>query len=179
MKIIISLSIFTKKKRESDLNIKYFVPIDFGERDMLTNQSADFIMSLAAIIINVLMILLFAARALKGKREEYIIGVVLILLAIPIFAIALLNFLSGRDWWTYLLPLPMVAFLIIELFFDYIYELNFRENRLLIPYLIFYYAGLLGMIGYAFLTSKGMGYTVLILYFIHQLVSLYAHKKKN
>lgn len=179
MKIIISLSIFTKKKRESDLNIKYFVSIDLREREMLTNLNTDLAMSVIAILINVLMILLFSARAMKGQKEEYIIGMILILLAIPIFAISLLNFISGREWWTYILPLPMVVFLIIELFFDYINEFNFRKNKLLIPYLIFYYAGLLGMIGYAFLTSKGMGYTVLILYFLHQLVSLYAHKKKN
>ncbi len=147
--------------------------------NMLTNQTADLIISIIAIIINIFMTLLFLARAAKRTRDEYIIGVILILLAIPISTISLINFISGREWWTYILPLPMVIFLIIELFFDYIYELQFRENRLLIPFLIFYYAGLFGLIGYSFLTSRGMGYAVLILYFIHQLVSLYAHKKKN
>jgi hypothetical protein len=125
------------------------------------------------------MTFLFWARTRGHKQWENISGLVLIVSAIPIFTIALLNYFSGREWWTYILPIPMVLFLIIELFFDYIYGLNFRKSKLLIVYLFFYYTGLAGLIGYTFLVNRIMGYILLAVYFIHQIMAVYAHRKNK
>lgn len=142
-------------------------------------QLTDIIFASISIIINVLMIFMFWARTRRYKQWESTIGMVLIISALPISTIALLNYFSGREWWTYILPVPMVLFLIIELFFDYIYELNFRKSKFLIVYLFFYYTGLAGLLGYTFLVNRIMGYILLAVYFVHQIMAIYAHWKKE
>jgi hypothetical protein len=143
----------------------------------INHYSSDLLMSYISIIINVLLIFLFWARNRGNSKLEHSAGLILIILAVPIFTIDLINYISGREWWTYILPLPMVVFLIIELFFDYIYTLDFRKTKLMIVYLIFYYPGLFGLIGYAFLTDKALGYISLGAYFINQMMTFVSHKK--
>jgi len=63
----------------------------------------------------------------------------------------------------------------VELFFDYIFHLPFRETNLLWPYLGVYYLGLLGMIGYAFVVRMMYGYMTLVTYFLNLLATWYAH----
>lgn len=145
--------------------------------NFINHYSSDLIIAYTSIIINVLMTFLFYARAKGFKQWEHTTGLILIILAVPIFTITLINYISDREWWTFILPLPMILFLIIELFFDYIYNLDFRKTKLLLVYLFFYYPGLFGLIGYAFFTDKILGYISLGAYFVNQIAAFYAHKK--
>ena len=145
----------------------------------LNLNTADILMLAIAVLINLLLTILFLCRIKGFQKWEDTLGIVLIILALPVMLIAMINFFAGRTWWTYILPLPIIIFLILELFFDYIYELDFRKTGILIIiYLFFYYTGLLGLIGYVFLTNGQLAPLLLVIYFIHQLAALYAHRKK-
>lgn len=137
----------------------------------------DMLVFILANLINILLIIIFISRPLKWEKTEYISGLIMTALGIPLIIISIINFAAGREWWSYILPLFMIAFLIIELFFDYIYKLNFRETKLLIPYLIFFYLGLFGMIGYNFLTLRIFGYITLSTYFLQLLATWYSYSK--
>ena len=137
----------------------------------------DIIIWAVSLIINFLMILLFLARAKRKEKTEYFLGIIVILCAFPMIFFSLFNFILGREWPAYILLIPIIIFLILEFFFDYIYKLNFRQSRLLWLYLAFYYLGLFGLIGYAFLISRIYGYILLVFYFLNQLATWYAHKK--
>ncbi|MFH1198291.1 MAG: hypothetical protein V1720_21485 [bacterium] len=137
----------------------------------------DFLIFISANLINILLLILFISRPLKLRRIEYYCGISMIILGIPILFAVAINFNDSREWWTYSLPLFMIVYLIIELFFDYILKLNFRETKLLIPYLIFFYLGLFGMIGYTFLVKKSFGYVTLATYFAQFLATWYSYSK--
>lgn len=143
----------------------------------MNQETIDLTVFLAANIINILLVIIFISRPLKWEKTEYVSGLIMIILGIPLLIFITLNFISGREWWSYILPLFMIAFLIIELFFDYIYKLNFRGTKLLIPYLIFFYLGLFGMIGYAFLTKKIFGFITLTTYFMQLFATWYSFAK--
>ena len=64
------------------------------------------------------------------------------------------------------LPVLMVAFILLELMLDYILKVNFRQTRMLGPYLLLYYIAQMGLIGYAFLVNKAAGVITLVTYFL-------------
>jgi hypothetical protein len=88
-----------------------------------------------------------------------------------------MNLTSGRDWWTFVLPLIMIAFLILELLLDYVLQIPFRETRLLWLYLALFYLSAWMMIGYTFLVDKPYGFITLIIYFISLAATAYSYSQ--
>ncbi len=72
------------------------------------------------------------------------------------------------------LPLLLLLFLVIELLFDYILKIDFRSTALLWPYIIVYYLGLMGMVGYSFLIGKPYGFVTLGTYFLNLFATWYS-----
>ena len=60
---------------------------------------------------------------------------------------------------------------------DYWLELDFRHSRLLGPYLLLYYAALMGMVGYSFLAGDAFGVVTLITYFVQLGATVYSYRK--
>jgi hypothetical protein len=111
------------------------------------------------------------------KRFERIVGLVLVALALPLGAAAVLNFLGNRDWWFYILPLPLILHCVVELLLDYILKFDFRHSRLLGPYLALFYLGQWGLIGYAFVVNPIYGFVTLFTYFLCLGATRYAHAR--
>jgi len=88
-----------------------------------------------------------------------------------------INCIGNRDWWTFILPLPLGLYAVIELFFDYILKREFRKTALLWPYLLLYYTALNGMIGYTFLVNRIFGFVTLSTYFINLFATWYWHRE--
>jgi len=130
---------------------------------------------LIANLINLVLVAIFICRKLVFQRLEYFLGIGLILLIFPVAFAVYLNLKEKRNRFLVLLPIPLILFLLVELFFDYIFHLPFRETNLLWLYLGVYYLGLLGMIGYAFVVRKMYGYMTLVTYFLNLLATWYAH----
>ena len=126
---------------------------------------------------NLILIALFIARTRKKERVEFILGLIFVVLALPAGYGAVMNILGGRAWWTILFPFLLMAFCILELFFDYVFKLDFRNNALLWPYLILFYLASIAMVGYSFGVGKLYGFITLGTYFLTLAATWYAHRK--
>jgi hypothetical protein len=137
----------------------------------------DISLFIIANIANVILAVMFLIRVKNLTQAEHYLGLAVISLAIPSSFIIIGNALSSREWWTIVLPSFFILYAVIELLFDYILKLEFRKTALLWPYLIIYFVALWGMIGYAFLTDRTLGYITLITYFINLAATTYSYMK--
>ena len=130
-----------------------------------------------ANFINLAAALLLFARARGAEKLERDLGYSIVAMIIPVsFAIAL-NIANGRELWAIVLPSFLLLFLLIEWLFDYILKLEFRYTRLLVPYLVTYYLGLMAMIGYSFGIGKLFGFITLGTYFINLAATGYSYSR--
>ncbi|HEX9970937.1 MAG TPA: hypothetical protein VGD14_02595, partial [bacterium] len=125
----------------------------------------DFSLFLIANMMNLLVTAVFIARARGFERTEYILGLVVVALALPVITIIVLNIMRQRAWWTIVLPLPLIMYCLVELLLDYILKLDFRNTGLVWLYIPIFYVGLWGMIGYSFLIGRQWGFITLATYF--------------
>jgi len=139
-------------------------------------QSVDLTLFITANLANLLLVAIFLARSRGKERLEYILGLLFILLALPAGFGVVVNSIYRREWWTILFPLLLVGFCVIELCFDYIFKLDFRNNKLLWPYLISFYMASIGMVGYSFGMGKLFGFITLVTYFLNLAATWYGHR---
>jgi len=132
---------------------------------------------LMANLFNLLTTVIFFARMRGMVQLEYNLGLIWMAMIALVGAIIILNYMNQREWWTTVLPLFFLAFLVLELVFDYVLKLNFRETQLLWPYLTLFYVSQFAMIGFSFLAKKQYGYVTLVTYFILLLTTFYARMK--
>ena len=104
--------------------------------------TTDFSLFLIANVVNLLVTGVFIARARGFERTEYVLGLIVVALALPVIAIVVLNILHQREWWTIVLPLPLILYCLLELLFDYILKLDFRNTGLIWLYIAIFYLGL-------------------------------------
>ena len=141
----------------------------------LKNQLIDKIMFITANFVNLAIAILFIFRLYGYSRAEHLIGILVISMIIPITLGVVNNIQRKRGLWNIVLPMFLIIFLIVELLLDYILKVNFRNTMLLWPYILIYYIGLNGMIGYNFITKKKYGFITLITYFFNLLVTMLFH----
>ena len=134
----------------------------------------DLAIFLIANLVNLLLIAFFLVRAQGSVRAAHRVGTVVVALALPVAAASALNALWGREWWTVVLPLLYVLYCGIELLLDYILKREFRNTRLLGPYLAVYYLGLLGLMGYCFGVNTVYGFVTLVTYLANLLATWYS-----
>ncbi len=142
--------------------------------ERINARTVDNVIFIIANAANILLVGIFLARSNGRTRVEYVLGLILIALALPLSGAVILNLIGKREWWTTVLPVLLIAFLLTELALDYILKLDFRNTQLLGPYLGVYYLGLMGMIGYSFLMGRGYGFVTLSTYFLNLLATWYA-----
>lgn len=130
-----------------------------------------------ANLVMILIIGIMLSRPFGLKRLERRLGLVSVACALPVALATALNALGGREWWTVVLPSLLVAFLVLELFLDYVLELDFRNTRLLGPYLLLYYLALMGMVGYSFGVNDTLGFVTLAIYFLNLLATWWSYAR--
>jgi len=143
----------------------------------VNQRTVDLVVVICANLFNLFIFFIMLSRPFGLERLERVVGILNLLLVIPLTIAVILNFNAGRDWWTYVLPLVMIAFLIVELLLDYVLQIPFRETRLLWPYLALYYLSAWMMIGYTFLVSKPYGFITLVTYFISLAATAYSYSQ--
>ena len=141
----------------------------------LSLRTVDLAVVAVANVINLLMAGLFLARTAGHARLETSLGVAVIAMAVPLAGAVYVNASHGREWWTVALVLPVIAFCVVELVFDFILQIPFRTTWMLWPYLALYYLGVLALIGYGFGVGRALGFVTLATYFLALGASWYAH----
>ena len=139
------------------------------------HRAVDFAVFVVANVVNLLLVVMFVARGRRSEKVEKTAGLAIVAMAFPLAAASILNALGRRAWWTWGLPLLMVAFCAVEYLVDYALKINFRNRRAMKPYLILFYLALMGMIGYSFLLGKTYGYVTLATYFLHMAATAYSY----
>jgi hypothetical protein len=127
----------------------------------------DRVVFLAANLINLLLAAMFLYRARGLPATGSKSGWLAVACGVPLAIAAGLNLFAARDWPYWVLPLVTVLYCLIELLLDGILKIQFRQSRMLGPYLASYYIGLMAMIGYTFLAGKTLGFITLVTYFIN------------
>ena len=128
-----------------------------------------------ANLINIFIAFLFLARMSDLTELENTLGIAVITIGFALGYIAYLNKKNCRDKWETYLLIPIFLFFIVELLLDYILNFDFRSTALVGPYILFYYVGLWGLIGYAFRFDKKWGLLTLATYFLNMLASVLQH----
>lgn len=143
----------------------------------LNDQFIDLVVVVCANIFNLMMVAIFLLRTSRNSQAEKVVGILQFPLGLILAGAVFYNLIQGRGLWWVVLPALMVVFILIELLFDYILQLNFRQSRLLGPYLLFYYSAQMGLIGYAFLVNRNFGMITLLTYFMSLGATGYSYSK--
>jgi len=128
-----------------------------------------------ANLINILIAFLFLARMSELTEVENTLGIAVITMGFALGYIAYLNKKNRRDKWETYLLIPIFLFMIVELILDYILVLDFRSTNIAGPYVILYYIGAWGLIGYSFRFDKKWGFVTLGTYFLMMILSIYPY----
>ena len=139
------------------------------------SKRVDLIVVYLANLINVIMGFLFVARIFALSQVEGVLGIVVMIMGFCLGYIAFINRRNKRDKWDTYLLIPIFLFFIVELVLDYILDFDFRSTALVGPYVLFYYVGLWGLIGYAFRFDKKWGFLALVTYFLNMSLSVLQH----
>ena len=140
-------------------------------------KSIDVGIFIIANVVNLLLIGIFVSRAKRMVNVEFVLGIAVVAMALPLIGAAIVNILSRREWWTIVLLLPMILYCILELVLDYVLKMEFRSTSLLWPYLTLFYLGLIGMVGYSFSVGKAYGLLTLVTYFLNLFAAWYSYSK--
>jgi hypothetical protein len=145
-----------------------------GQSDFKTIDVGIFII---ANVVNLLLIGIFLSRVKRMVNVEFVLGIVVVAMALPLIGAVIVNILSRREWWTIFLLLPMILYCIAELVLDYVLKMEFRSTSLLWPYLTLFYLGLIGMVGYSFSVGKAYGFATLVTYFLNLFAAWYSYSE--
>jgi hypothetical protein len=130
--------------------------------------------AMAAVLIYVMCIMIFAVRLIKMPRIGYWIGGVLIMMIFPLGHLLITAPKLGRPTLYYVQIGLMIVYLVVELILDYILEYNFRQVRwMVISYVTLFFAATGGMLGVA--SKAGPGYMLIsiVLYLIMGALAFY------
>jgi ABC-type antimicrobial peptide transport system permease subunit len=86
--------------------------------------------------------------------------------------IAFLNKKNERGKWLSYLLIPIFLFFVVDLTLDYVLAVDFRNTPVVGPYILLYYVGLWGLIGYSFIVDKKWGFVTLATYFANMVMSI-------
>jgi uncharacterized membrane protein HdeD (DUF308 family) len=121
------------------------------------------------------MTILFTARIFGLPQVEYVLGIVVMVMGFALGYVAFFNKKNKREKWEVYLLIPIFLFFIVDLILDYVLSFDFRSTAIVGPYVLLYYVGLWGLIGYSFRFDKKWGFLTLATYFMNMVLSVLAH----
>ncbi len=173
----VKISLHKELKRSASDDLRELMPKGRKKTVEFDPGHLDLVLFLIINLFNLLTTVILLARTRGMAQLEYNLGLILAATIAPVGAIIILNYMNQREWWTTVLPLFFLAFLVLELVLDYVLKLNFRQTYMLWPYLTLFYMSQFTMIGFSFLANKQYGYVTLVTYFILLVATLYTRMK--
>ena len=132
----------------------------------MRNQT-DRIGAITAHIIYISSITTFLARILLGAGPGYWIGIPTLLMAFPLVYLLAKAPGDNQPALYYIQAGLMLSWIILLFFLDYIFKIEFRQTQwMVISFVVWYFAGMGGMIGVASKAGKGWMISAVILFFI-------------
>ena len=134
---------------------------------MNMSKLMDIIFICSSIIFNISVSVLYIATKLGNMTLIQVCGAIVLSLIIP-FTITLLGYIKEKAKKKVIISHVFILFyLFLELLFDYILRIPFREILAIhVPYIIVFYTALFSMIGVSFDKNRKMGFIVTITFLI-------------
>ena len=143
----------------------------------MNSQTANSLAVLCANFFNLIIVGIMLSRPRKWAKLEHYLGLANIALILPFGFVIVLHASNRESFWLIFLPCLMILFLAIELVLDYVLRIEFRQTRLLGPYLLLFYAAQWGMIGFGFMVGRVPGILTLLTYFLSLGATAYSYAK--
>ena len=142
-----------------------------SESVYMDNALIDNLVVVSAIIYYLLLCLVYLLRAYERNKQELILAPIFSLLLVPFVTLWILNLLNQTDIGRIITMLPMIIYLIYDLWYCLITKRkpHHHPNHWpvgLIVYLILLQVGSIGLNWYGFIVSKFYGTILVICYFI-------------
>ena len=134
---------------------------------MNMSKLMDIIFICASIIFNISVSVLYIAEKLGNEVLVQVLGAIVLSLIIP-FTITLVGYMRAKaEKRTILSHVFILFYLFLELLFDYILRIPFREILAIhVFYIVVFYAAMFSMIGVSFDKNRKMGFVVTITFLI-------------
>jgi len=127
----------------------------------------DLIGAITAHVIYISSIITFLARMFFGAGPGYWIGIPILLMVFPL---AYLLVRAPRDNQPTLYSIQvgfMISWIVVLFLVDYVLKIEFRQTTwMVITFVVWYFAGMGGMIGVAAKAGKGWMISAIVLFFI-------------
>jgi hypothetical protein len=136
----------------------------------------DLLFVVTAVVFNIQIIGIYLAR--KQNRTDLVrmFGLVTLSLAMPLAILFLYNLAVGTEAWIMAGFLFIFLYLFVELLFDFILRVEFRNKSILhIPYIILFYIVEIAFIAIAFSIDAISGYLVSISFWALLLCLIYSY----
>lgn len=121
----------------------------------------DLLFVVTAVLFNWLVVGIYIANRRQHNDLVQLFGAGFMSLTLPLTVVFFSYLSTGKEPWVYLGFAVISLYLLIELLFDYVWKIPFREMLLLhIAYILLFYAALASLIVIAFSIDRGWGYAV-------------------
>jgi len=147
----------------------------YNIQTMMNEKSKQKIDLAVVVIVNLFNLMVLGLMLARVAQIDYNLAALWVLMALLLIAASIINAIGKRERWFYILPLILAVYLFAEWLLDYVFKIEFRSTWLLGPYLLLFYAGQMGMIGYAFLVKKSYGAFTLVTYFLCLAATAYSY----
>lgn len=142
----------------------------------------DWIYSISAMLFFSLMISIFIA--VKKEKLDLVkkIGIAFLSLSIPITLVLINYILVGKELWIIVLIIITLGLFLAQLFLDFIFKYDFRENwKTHVPYIILLYVVCFGFIFITIAIDPILGWIVSFLFwaFLGAVIYQYTGKRKK
>ena len=127
----------------------------------------DLLGAIVAHVILISSILTFSSRMIFKLKPGHWIGIPILLMVFPLGYLLIKAPFFNRPFLYYVQILFMLVFLIVLFLVDYVLKYDFRQTQwMVISFVVFYFAGMGGMIGIAAQAGRVWTISAIILFFI-------------
>lgn len=130
-------------------------------------KKLDLLGAVVAHVVFISSIITFSVRMIFGVGAGHWVGIPLLLMVFPLVYLLLKAPQYNRPRIYYIQVITMLAFLIVLFLVDYVFHYNFRQTQwMVISFVVFYFAGMGGMIGIASLAGRRWMISAVFLFFV-------------
>lgn len=123
--------------------------------------------AIVAHVIFISSIVTFSTRMIFKLQPGHWIGIPILLMVFPLIYLLVKAPEYNRPILYYIQILIMLVWLIVLFLLDYLLKYDFRQTQwMVITYVVFYFAGMGGMIGIASQAGRGWTISAVILFFV-------------
>ncbi|MGD9092161.1 MAG: hypothetical protein PVF74_04910 [Anaerolineales bacterium] len=128
--------------------------------------------AVTAHVIFISSIITFSSRMIFKIGAGHWVGTPLLLMVIPLGYLLFTAPGVNRPFLYYIQVGLMLLFIILLFFVDYVFKYDFRQTQwMVISFVVFYFAGMGGMIGVASLAGRGWTISAIILFIVAAILA--------